>query len=306
MYFDVTIVGGSFAGLSAALYLARARRSVCVIDTGQPRNRFADHSHGFLTQDGSDPKAILATARAQVGAYPTVRFIQAKALNACNEGPFISVELDSNEVITSNKLLLAFGISDTLPDIPGLAEHWGRSVIHCPYCHGYEFSGQKLGVLSLSSMSSHQALLVSEWGPTTFYLNGAEEPDGAVLDQLSRRHVGIERAPIEGLAGSGNKLTQVLLADGSSQNVDALFIAPRNELNSSIASQLGCQIDDTPLGSIVRVDEMKITTINDIYAAGDITRGAHSITFACADGVMAAMAMHRSLVFDTSTGEAST
>lgn len=300
MHFDVIVVGGSFAGLSAALYLARAHLSVCVIDKGLPRNRFTDQSHGFLTQDGSDPKAMLATARAQVSSYPTVRFIHGQAVHAEKKGRDIAVTLDTANVLTGARLLLAFGIADVLPDVPGLVERWGKSVIHCPYCHGYEFSGQELGVLNLSPLSSHQALLVSEWGPTTFYLNGAEETDGAVLDQLARRHVVIEFTPVKGLAGSGEDLTHVLLEDGRSVAVDALYIAPKNELNSSIASQLDCQIDDSPLGSIVWVDEMKMTTISGVYAAGDIARGAHSVTFACADGVMAAMAMHRSLVFDAS------
>jgi thioredoxin reductase len=304
MHFDVVIIGGSFAGLSAALYLARARRSVCVIDSGQPRNRFADQSHGFLTQDGSDPRAMLATARAQVGAYETVRFIQGTAIDACKHGSYVSVELDSSDVITCSRLLLAFGISDTLPDIRGLAERWGKSVIHCPYCHGYEFSGRSLGVLNVSPMSSHQALLISEWGPTTFYLNGGDEPDAATADHLGRRNIRIERVTVDELVGSGPQLSQVLLADGRAHDVDAVFIAPRNELNSSIASQLGCQIDAAPLGSMVRVDEMKMTTINGVYAAGDIARGGHSIAFACADGVMVAIAMHRSLVFDAPAAEA--
>ena len=139
---DAIVVGGSFAGLSAATYLARARRSVIVLDTGLPRNRFAEHSHGLLTQDGSSPAAILSTARAQVAAYPTTSFVDAKAVRAVREPDGFSVGLATGETLRSTVLVLAFGISDELPEIPGLAARWGTSVLHCPYCHGYEFSGQ--------------------------------------------------------------------------------------------------------------------------------------------------------------------
>lgn len=305
MHYDVIIVGGSFAGLAAALYLARARRSVCVIDAGLPRNRFADSSHGFLAQDGNNPQAMLATARNQISAYPTIKFIQGTAVDARKDVDGFTVALNSGEVLTSKKLLLAFGISDTLPDIPGLAERWGKSVIHCPYCHGYEFSDQKLGVLHMSAMSEHQAQLIPEWGPTTFYLNGAKPPEPAVLAQLQQRNVEIEPTPIQALVGDNGHLSEIKLQDGRSQAIDALFIGPRTYLNSDIAEILGCEIDDGPFGPIIKVDEMKMTNIADIYAAGDITRGAHNVTFATADGVMAAMAMHRSLVFDTPKEERS-
>src|SRR5690606_18747631 len=141
-----------------------------IIDAGAPRNRFAAHSHGFFAQDGSAPGDLLATARSQVAAYPTVTFVEGKALRAAREADGFSVTLATGEVLEGSRLVLAFGVSDALPAIPGLAERWGNSVIHCPYCHGYEFSGQRLGVLYLSPASIHQAMLVTEWGPTTLFL----------------------------------------------------------------------------------------------------------------------------------------
>jgi thioredoxin reductase len=297
MRHDAIIIGGSFAGLSAAIYLARARRAVCVIDAGAPHNRFAAHSHGFLTQDGSAPGAMLATARSQLAAYPTVTFIEGEATAAARTADGFAVTLATGEVIASTRLVLAFGISDELPAIPGLAERWGTSVLHCPYCHGFEFSGQRLGVLYLSPMSLHQAMLISEWGPTTLYLHGAAAPDEASLAELRRRQVAIEPAPVMALHGDGARLATIELGDGRLSNLDALYIGPRTHLNSEIARQLGCALDDGPFGDVIRTDGTQMTTVPGVYAAGDIARAAHNVTWASNDGVMAGMAAHRSLIF---------
>ncbi|WP_407353187.1 NAD(P)/FAD-dependent oxidoreductase [Luteimonas sp. R10] len=294
---DAIVIGGSFAGLSAAMYIARARRSVCVVDAGRPRNRFSDHAHGFFTRDGSAPGAMLATARAQVAAYPTVHFVDGEAASAVKQADGYSVALAGGEVLEGARLVLAFGISDELPAVPGLAARWGKSVLHCPYCHGFEFGGQRLGVLHVSPMSVHQALLIAEWGPTTLYLNGASEPDAEALAQLEKRGIAIEAAPVQALHGEGTGLSAIELAGGRMADIDALYVGTRTRFNSTIAEQLGCELDEAPFGPIVRTDEQKATSVAGVYAAGDITRGAHSATFASADGVMAGTALHRSLVF---------
>jgi thioredoxin reductase len=296
MQFDAIIIGGSFAGLSAALYLGRARRTVLVLDTHAPRNRFAEKSHGLFAQDRGEPKAMLETMRGQVAAYPTVRFLDLRAVDAVQEQGAFRVTLANGEAVTGARLLLAFGISDILPDVHGLAQRWGRSVIHCPYCHGYEFADKRLGVLNLSPMSIHQASLVPEWGPTTFFVHGnALDPDGVA--ELARRGVALEHEPVVALVGNGTALAAVRLRDGREQPLDALFIGPPNRLNSDIATRLGCSIEAGPLGSVVKVDDMKATNVAGVFAAGDITRAGHAVTFACADGVTAAIAIHRSLVF---------
>jgi thioredoxin reductase len=297
MQFDVVIIGGSFAGLAAALYLGRAHRSVCVLDTHQPRNRFAEASHGFFAQDGSDPKTMLATMRQQLSAYPTVAFVNEAAVDASGNSGGFEVALPGGSTIEGARLLLAFGISDILPSIPGLSERWGKSVLHCPYCHGYEVSGQRLGVMNVSPASLQQALLVSEWGPTAFFLNGADLDDPS-LNQLQRRSIEIETDPVVGLFGEQDRLSTIRFADGRSRSLDALFISPRNRLNSEVAERLGCDIQDGPHGKFISVDDLKMTTMDGVFAAGDITRSMHNITFACGDGVMAAMAMHRSLVLE--------
>lgn len=297
MRHDVVIVGGSFAGLAAALYLARARRSVCVIDTGLPRNRFSPHSHGFLTQDGSAPGAILATAREQVAAYPTVTFVEGEAAKAEGRSDGFVVELTNGDRIEASRIVLAFGISDELPSLPGLAERWGVSVLHCPYCHGYEVRDGSLGVLWSSPMSIHQATLIPEWGPTTLFLNGATPPDADALADLARRGVTIEPAPVQALEGDGRTLSTATLADGRRVPIDALFIGAPTRLNSDIARELGCTIGDGMLGPMITVDGMQQTTVPGVFAAGDIARGAHSVSSAVSDGVMAGVAAHRSLVF---------
>lgn len=297
MNYDVIIIGGSFAGLASALYLARSRKSVCIIDAGLPRNRFAAESHGILGQDGQNPQTILATARAQIAAYPTVKFVQGKATEAKKLDQGFSVKFENGEQLHSSKLLLAYGVSDILPKIKGLADQWGKSVLHCPYCHGYEYSDKKLGVLNTSPMSIHQAMLITQWGPTTYFLNGGEMPENSILEQFKLRGITIEPTPVKALISENKHLTQIDLAGGHSQMIDALFILPANVCNSQMAQQLGCEIEQGPMGSMIKVDEMKMTTVVDVYAAGDITRGAHTVTFAMADGVMAALAMHRSLVF---------
>jgi thioredoxin reductase len=226
-----------------------------------------------------------------------VTFRAAEATHAARTDDGFVVTLGSGESLESARLVLAFGISDELPEIPGVAERWGASVLHCPYCHGYEFSGQRLGVLYLTPKSIMQSMMIAEWGPTTLFLNGANEPDDTSLAELATRGVTIERAPVIALQGEQQQLSSIELGDGRGLPLDALYIGPRTRLNSSIAQQLGCDLEDTPLGPIVRVDAERMTTVPGVYAAGDITRGAHTVTWAAADGVTAGLAVHRSLVF---------
>jgi thioredoxin reductase len=297
MRHDAIVIGGSFAGLSAAMYVARARRSVCVIDAGSPRNRFATHSHGFFTRDGSHPGDMLALARAQVAQYPSTTSVQGEAIAARREQNGFSVTLATGAVLESARLVLAFGISDELPEIPGLPERWGVSVLHCPYCHGFEFSERRLGVLSVSPASIHQAMLIAEWGPTTYFLDGAPAPDEATLNEMQKRRIALEPVAVAAVHGEGASLSAIELVDGRTVALDALYLGPRTRLNSDIAHQLGCDMEDGPSGPIIRTDAQKLTTTPGVYAAGDITRAMHNVTFASADGVTAGIALHRSLVF---------
>jgi thioredoxin reductase len=298
MQHDAIIIGGSFAGLSAAIHIARARRSVCVIDAGSPRNRFASTSHGFFGQDGSAPLTMIATARAQLQAYPRVLTLGGEASTArAIEGGF-EVTLPGGETLTAAKLVLAFGISDELPNVPGMTERWGKSVLHCPYCHGFEYGGGRMGVLQMMPMSAHQALLIADWGPTTLYLNGGEMPGADMQAKLRSRGVAIEPSPIAALEGESGGLSSLLLDDGRASPIDALYLAPRTHLNSPIAEQLGCALDDGPFGPMIRTDAAKLTSVPGVYAAGDAARAPHNASWAATDGVTAGVSLHQSLVFE--------
>lgn len=293
---DAVIVGGAFAGLAAATYLARARRRVCVIDARRPRNRFADASHGFLGFDGSDPLSILATARDQLAAYPSVTMIEGEASEARALRDGFAVSLSSGEEISARKAILAFGLRDILEPIPGLQERWGRTVLHCPYCHGFEFSDRPLGVLFRTPMSAHQACLVAEWGPTTLFLNGAGL-DHQSEGMLAKHGVSVEPGKLRRLVGEGCALSAVEFEDGRARPLAALYVAPQSCLASPIAEQLGAAIDDGPMGPVIRTDADKMTTVPGLYAAGDIARAPHSVSWSVADGVTAGTAAHRALVF---------
>ncbi|BEP65604.1 MULTISPECIES: NAD(P)/FAD-dependent oxidoreductase [unclassified Variovorax] len=298
MRYDALIVGGSFAGLSAAMQLARARRKVCVVDAGAPRNRFAAASHGFFGQDGMPPLQMIADARDKLLAYPSVTFVEGTVTAAMADGAEgFTVLLNSGEQLSTRKLLLAFGVQDGLPDIAGLGERWGKSVLHCPYCHGYEFGDRPLGVLFHSAHPPDHALLIAEWGPTTLFLNGEEGPDAEARARLQSRGVTLEPGRIAGVEGQGTDLAAVRLDDGRRVPIEALFVAPHTRPTSPLAEQLGCAFDDGPTGPVLRVDAMKTTTVPGVYAAGDVAMAFSNATLASADGLFAGVSMHRALVF---------
>ena len=305
--YDVIVVGGSFAGLSAAMQLARARRRVCVVDAGQPRNRFAAASHGFFGQDGEPLLEMIAQARRKLAAYPTVVFVQGavvQATAAADGSQGFAVALQDGTPLAARKLVLAFGVQDGLPDIAGLRERWGTTVLHCPYCHGYEFAGQRLGVLYYSPQSGMHAQLIADWGPTTLFLNGDTTLDSAEHARLLALGIVIEPAPIAALEGPGQALTGVRLqsTEGSDARVvpvAALYIASATRPASPLAEQLGCAFDDGPMGPYIRTDANKMTTAPGVYAAGDLTLMRHNATLASAEGVLAGTGAHQALVFGT-------
>ena len=294
--FDVVIIGGSFAGLSAALFLARARKDVCIVDDAQPRNRFSPASHGFMTQDGSNPINMLAQAREQLQQYPSAHFIDGRAVDAAGQDGDFTVTLEDGSVLTSRKLVLAYGVKDMLPAILGVAERWGKTVLACPYCHGYEFSDRQLGVLYAGPMSLVHAMLIADWGPMTLYLNGEATPDESTLNRLSGFGVIVETAPVIRLYGQGTNLSSIALADGRNLPIDALYIAPGIRMNSSIADQLGCKVEDGRYGLFITTDESQMTSVAGVYAAGDIAR-ANNLLKAAADGAAAGIAAHAAMVF---------
>jgi thioredoxin reductase len=296
MSHDVIVIGGSFAGLSAAMQLARARRRVLVIDAGRPRNRFARASHGFFGQDGRAPAAIIDSARAQVQAYPTAQFIDAEATEARQHDDRFEVSLASGATYSARRLVLASGVVDELPDLAGLRERWGATVLHCPYCHGFEVAGGRLAVLATGASAVHQALLLPDWSDeVTLFANGVIEPDEAQRAALDARGVRIESTPVQGLLGKAPRLDGVQLADGRVVPLDALFTASRTRQAGPFAEQLGCAFDDGPFGPVIRTGDRKETTVPGVFAAGDAARPTHNATWASSDGVTAGIGAHQSL-----------
>jgi len=297
--YHVIVVGGSFAGLAAAIQLGRARRRVLVVDAGKPRNRFARSSHGFLGQDGRSPAEILDTFRAQVLAYPTVRFQAGEASDAQRDGDGdFTVTLSSGERPRAQRLILATGVVDELPPAPGLQERWGVTVLHCPYCHGYEVGDRRLGVLASGEMSVHQALLLPDWSAdVTLFTHGVVELNAEQRATLAARGVRVEEQAVDALVGTAPELTGVRLRNGSIVEVDALFTGSRNRMASPLAERLGCALDEGPFGPVVRTDAFKETTIPGVYCAGDAARAPHNATWAASDGATAGVSAHRSLVF---------
>ncbi len=297
MTFDVIIVGGSFAGHAAAIQLGRARRSVLLVDAVRPRNRFASASHGFLGQDGVSPDDILATFRSQLSTYRTVVQATGEVIGAsATEGGF-RVATGDGEILSARRIILAVGVKDHLPDIRGLKKRWGKSVLHCPYCHGYELDEAPIGVLGDSVLSFHQAMLVRDWGPATLFTQGTLDLNEEQRAALADRGVTIEDTPVAALLGEGDLLEAVRLEDDRRCAIAGLYVAPKTEIVGDLASSLGCQFEDGPTGRFISTDERQQTSVPGVFAAGDAAAPMSNATLAAAAGVKAGSGAHFSLIF---------
>lgn len=294
--FDVVVIGGSFAGLSAAMQIARARRSVLVIDSGKPRNRFASHSHGFLAQDGKTPEEILTVARDQLFAYPTASLMNETVMSARGEKDAFELSTSSGNVVYGKRIIIAVGVSDQLPNLPGLKEKWGQGVLHCPYCHGYEIAGDRLGVFATSNIAAHQAHVVRDWGKVTVFLQDGFVFDADAQGELEKMGLPVEPVPLAGIEGEGRDISHVVLKDGRKVALDALFVAPQTEMSTPIATQLCCETTPGPLGDFITVDDWQATSVPGVFAAGDAASGWTNATIASAAGVQAGVAAHQSLL----------
>ncbi|KZE35195.1 NAD(P)/FAD-dependent oxidoreductase [Chelatococcus daeguensis] len=297
MRVDFAVIGGSYAGLSAALQLARARRDVLVVDAGQRRNRFVDeaggHSHGFLTRDGQSPGAIADEGRSQLLRYPNVQWLDGLAEDACRGSDGRFEFRVASKVVSARRLILAVGVRDELPPVPGLVERWGCSVFHCPYCHGYELDAGPIGIVAASPMAQHHALMLPDWGKPTLFLNGAYTPTQEDLAALDRRGTCVESTPIDRIEGAAD----VVLADGRILSMKGLFTQTRAHLSSPVAQQLGCEIEEGPLGAFIKVNSAQETSVPGVFACGDAARAAGSVALAVGDGALAGLAAHRSTLF---------
>ncbi|WP_313196359.1 NAD(P)/FAD-dependent oxidoreductase [Shinella zoogloeoides] len=294
---DAIIIGGGFAGLSAAMQLARARRRITIVDTGESRNRFAAHSHGFLAQDGRPGGEILADARRQLAAYETVTFRDAPAERLEGERDAFSVVTGDGGRIAARRVLLATGFEDRLPAIPGLAERWGKTVLHCPYCHGYEVGGGPVGVLARTAEAARFAAVVADWGNVTLFTNQVSEPDEEALAILAARNVKLRPGRVTAISDGPDGMLAVETGPGIPTLVKALFVMPEARVRSAIPAERGLKLKETPVGSILDTDDTGQTSLPGLYAAGDIALGAANISLASANGVKTGVFLHHSLIW---------
>lgn len=296
MRYDAIIVGGGSAGLSAAQALARARRRVLVVDAARPRNRFASAMHNVLGRDGTSPLQLLIDGRAELIRYPDASIIDGEAVEAIRADAGFHVRLEDGRKFHSRTLVLATGVRDVLPEIDGLAARWGRSVLHCPYCHGFEIDRRAIGVFAGDATGLHRALMLPDWGPTTCLLQDGFEPDADAQARLQRRGVVLERSPVVALLGTAPGLDGVRLADGRTLALSALFAGGRVLPASPVAEALGCTFEDGPQGPYLRVDATKQTSVPGVFAAGDLAAPMHTVTAAVAAGVLAGVGAHQALI----------
>ena len=296
--YDVAIIGGSYAGMAAGLQLAQTRRKVVVIDAGKPRNRFASHSRGFLTQDGKSPHDIAAAGYAELAQYPSVDWYKGEVETIVGEVDDFTLTLADSTAsaapLRARRVILAAGVGDELPPLSGLDERWGTYVFHCPYCHGFDLNRGRIGVLATSEAAMHLALLLPDWGPTTLFLNDAFEPDQEQLEKLAKRGTHIERGAVERLTGDG---LNVVMADSRVFPLDGLFVVTQTA-PSMLAIRLGCELDVTPLGRAIKTNAAKATSVPGVFACGDIAMPVGNLSLAVSDGALAGQAAHHSLVFD--------
>jgi thioredoxin reductase len=294
---DVIIIGGSFAGLAAALQLGRARRKVAVLDTGLPRNRFAGHSHGLLGHDHKPPLDILSEARQQLQRYSTIRLIKARAESVSGAIDDFSVVTDDGESLRARRLILSYGVVDQMPDVPGFAESWGTSIVPCPYCDGFEVAGQHWGLVWFRPQSHIQVRLFHDWTDRlTVFADGHDiAPD--VRADLARRNIPVVDGRIIGIARHGGHNATVKLDTGPDVEVDILFAHPPTKPSASLHESLGLATVNTPLGIVLKVDERRETSVPGIYAAGDlITPGLPSVTNASSQGATAGISAQQSML----------
>ena len=290
--YDVVIIGGGAAGLSAALVLSRARRTVLVVDSGQPRNAPAAHMHGFLSRDGMVPGHLLTVGQAEVEGYGGEVIQDAVARVGQSEGGF-QVELRSGVRVTARRLLVATGLRDELPDVGGLRERWARDVLHCPYCHGYEVHGQQLGVLGGSPGSVRYAQIVRQWSDDVVFFVPAGTLTAQDREQLRARAIGIVEGNVAQVVVKDDRLHGVALDDDTLVRRYALFVPPRFVPNNDILLDLGCDLDEN---GWVRIDLSGQTTTPGVWAAGNVSNPRAQVITAAGEGSAAAIAINADIV----------
>jgi thioredoxin reductase len=296
--YEVVVVGGGAAGLSAALVLGRARRRTLVVDAGEPRNAPSAHLQGYLSRDGMSPAEFLAVGREEIARYG-VELVRTRVTDAARDGEGFIVRLAQGRTLHARHLVIATGLRDELPEVPGLAERFGRDVVHCPYCHGWEVRDRPTGVLATSPLSVHQALMVTQWSDDVrLFLHEVAESELTDVDlrRLAAARVAVVPGKVTGLVVADDRLTGVRLADRTVHEREVLYAAPRAVPRNALLIELGAELRETPFGSYPVIDERGLTTVPGLWAAGNASGFAEQVINAASRGYRAGAAINGELL----------
>ncbi|MEU6090066.1 NAD(P)/FAD-dependent oxidoreductase [Streptomyces sp. NPDC047085] len=295
---EVVVVGGGAAGLSAALVLGRARRRTLVVDAGEPRNAPSAHMQGYLSRDGMSPAEFLAVGREEIARYG-VELVRDRVVEAARDEDF-TVVLASGRTVRARQLVVATGLKDELPPVPGLAGRFGRDVVHCPYCHGWEVRDRPTGVLATSPLSVHQALMVTQWSKDVrLFLHQVSESEltDEDLRRLAVAGVAVVPGEVAELVVAEDRLTGIRLADRTVHDREVLYVAPRAVPQNELLVRLGAEMRETPFGSYPVIDERGLTTVPGLWAAGNASGFAEQVVNAAGRGYRAGAAINGELLF---------
>lgn len=295
--FEVIIIGGSYAGLSAALTLGRSLRKTLVIDAGKPCNRQTPHSHNFLTQDGHTPQQITSVAKAQVSKYHSITFYDGMATMGKKINGRFEVTTSEGAIFKADKLVFAAGIKDMIPNIAGFAECWGISVVHCPYCHGFEIRHKKTALIANGERAFHLGALVHNLTKdVTILTSGTKQFEEDQLEKLHHHNLNIVEKEIATIEHTNGQMETITFKDGSSEKFDCAYAAIPFEQNSSIPKELGCHF--TEQGHI-EVNFMQKTSVEGIYACGDNSSMMRSVATAVYTGNIVGAALNNELTMES-------
>ncbi|GAA1115380.1 NAD(P)/FAD-dependent oxidoreductase [Arthrobacter flavus] len=298
--YDVVIVGGGAAGLSAGLMLGRCRRSVAIIDGGEPRNAPAEGVHGFLTREGMKPSELLTIGRGEVESYGGT-VIDGQVVATGRDGEDFTVTLHSGQVIAGRRLLIATGLVDGLPAVPGISERWGRDVLHCPFCHGWEVRDQAIGILATGPMAVHQALLFRQWSADiTLFLHTNPLPAAEELEKLAARGIRVVEGTVQELQVEEDSLRGVVLGDGQTIPLDAVVVAPTFNARAEVFAGLGVATvaHESGLGSFIATGEAGATNVPGVWAVGNAANLMAQVLASAADGSWTGAMINMSLMED--------
>lgn len=291
---EVIIIGGSYAGLSAAMALGRSMRNVLIIDSGLPCNRQTPRAHNFITHDGAPPQVILSNAKQQVQNYHTIKWITATATKAVQTESGFYVITNEGERFKAKKILIATGLKDIMPAIDGFAECWGISVLHCPYCHGFEVKGMKTAVVGNGDLGFEFTKMISHWtNDLVLFTNGVSTLTEEQRMKIEANGIKVMESELKNIVHHNGYVEHVNLANGDAIEVSAIYAKPAFVQHSSIPEDLGCEFTET---GILKVDNVQKTTVKGVYAAGDNANPARSLAFAVSSGTLAGVGVNRELI----------